>query len=186
MLFIQPTEKLKIVQTLFSFICLPSAFCQCSCKLPLKDAKKKRSLCAPLWHNQVTANCVCVRVFKCVSLVYACLFELWLSDFGDYGIRPQMSRADPKSNTHRWPLTTHTCTHTRVCGHAHTHTHTQSFPGHKQCQPRLTHQRPYSPIAIQSHTSEYTQIRRMIVLACIIKQDDWTIPHQRTVPLWKH
>lgn len=109
--------------------------------------------------------CVCLRVHFCV-LVYVCMFELWLSDFWDYGIRPQMSRTDPKSNTHRRSLTsqTHICT----------------IPSRTSSVSRVLHRDgPTVIMPFKATHPEYAQIRPMIVLACIIKQDGWTIQHQR-------
>lgn len=101
-----------------STVCsLTSIFSNVNC-----DQTTQKEFCVPLRQNRVTDECTRTHLCVCLCvyigvLVYVCMFELWLSDFSDYGIRPQMSRTDPKSNTHRRSLT------------SHTHAHTQSLPG---------------------------------------------------------
>lgn len=105
-----------------------------------------------LQHN----GCVPVRpsIHVCVSLyAHVYTFKLWLSDFWDYRIRPQMSRTDPKSNTQRQYITLNT--------HIHTYkilSRTSSVSGilHGDSPPVVF---PF----IATHPG-YTQIRPMIVL----------------------
>lgn len=140
----------------------------------------QKEFCVPLRQNRVTAECTrqCVRPRACCGVsacVCVCMFELWLSDFWDYGIRPQMSRTDPKSNTHRRSLTSHTHTHASTLTRIHT------IPSRTSSVSRVLHRDGLTVILpFKATHPEYTQIRPMIVLACIIKQDGWTIQHQRT------
>lgn len=90
-------------------------FCLCKRKLLLDVSQG--GFC-PFWsemgHSSVdmymsVCVSVCAAVFLCVC-AHVCMLQLWLSDFGDYGIRPQMSRTDPKSNTQRRSITSDTHT----------------------------------------------------------------------------
>lgn len=108
----------------------------------------QEEFCVPLRQNRVTAERTrthpCVR-FGGVS-VYVRMFELWLSDFWDYGIRPQMSRTDPKSNTHRRSLA------------SRTHTHAQSLPG------QAVSAESYTETALQSYCHSKRHIQSLLRL----------------------
>ena len=150
------------------------------CKLPSDDSKGV--LCptsAESGHGWMHASvCTSARVLWCFGVcvcVCACLsYDSVI--FGIMVLGPRWAGLI-LNQTHTDGLSHHTHTHT----HASTLTRIHTIPSRTSSVSRVLHRDGLTVILpFKATHPEYTQIRPMIVLACIIKQDGWTIQHQRT------